>query len=341
MTETATPERILQTGLGFWGSKTLLSAVELGVFTELSQRPQSLEALSQRLALHPRSAADFLDALVALGFLYKRSDGNGLHYTNTPDTDLFLDRNKDSYVGGLLEMANSRLFRFWANLTDGLHTGEPQNEIRDGGLDPFSRSDLDPKTFRGFIQAMTGLSMGSARAIAEIFPWERYHTFADVGTAQGGLPVVLVRAHPHLRGIGVDLPKVQSIFEEYVGRHGLQDRIQWCAADIWTEPFPQAEVIVLGHMLHGWGLERKRALLQKAFDALPSGGAVLAYDAIIDDQRQENAFGLLFSLNMLIENREGAEYTSAECQAWMRDIGFLSTYVKPLVGSESVVVGIK
>jgi hypothetical protein len=94
-------------------------------------------------------------------------------------------------------------------------------------------------------------------------------------------------------------------------------------------------------MLHGWGLERKKVLLQKAFDAVPAGGAVLAYDAIIDDQRQENAFGLLFSLNMLIENREGAEYTSAECQAWMRDAGFSPTYVKPLVGSESVVVGIK
>jgi hypothetical protein len=238
-------------------------------------------------------------------------------------------------------MANTRLYRFWGNLTEGLRTGEPQNEIRDGGLDPFSRSDLGAETFRGFIQAMTGLSMGSALALAQTFPWERYHTFADVGTAQGGLPVVLVKAHPHLRGIGVDLPKVQSIFEQYVRRHGVQDRIEWRCADIWSEPFPRAEVIILGHMLHGWGLERKKVLLQKAFDAVPGGGAVLAYDAIVDDQRRENAFGLLFSLNMLIENREGAEYTGAECQAWMRDIGFSSTHVEPLVGSESVVVGIK
>jgi hypothetical protein len=341
MTETPTPERLLQTGMGFWASKTLLSAVELGVFTELARQPQSLAELSQRLALHPRSAADFLDALVALGFLRKQGEENGLKYSNASDAELYLDRNKDSYVGGLLEMANSRLYRFWGNLTEGLRTGEPQNEIRNGGLDPFSRSDLDAETFRGFIQAMTGLSMGSAQALAQIFPWERYRTFADVGTAQGGLPVVLVKAHPHLRGIGVDLPKVQSIFEEYVRCHALQDSIHWCAADIWSDPFPRADVIVLGHMLHGWGLERKKVLLQKAFDAVPSGGAVLAYDAIIDDERRQNAFGLLFSLNMLIENREGAEYTSAECQTWMRDIGFSSTYFKPLVGAESVVVGIR
>ena len=341
MTEAATPERILQTGFGFWASKTLLSAVELGVFSELARQPQSLPELSQRLALHPRCAADFLDALVALGLLHKRGEGSGLEYSNASDAELYLDRNKDSYVGGLLEMANSRLYRFWGNLTQGLRTGEPQNELRDGGLDPFSRSDLDAETFRGFIQAMTGLSMGSAQALARIFPWERYHTFADVGTAQGGLPVVLVKTHPHLRGIGVDLPKVAPIFEEYVRCHALQDSIQWCAADIWSDPFPRADVIVLGHMLHGWGLERKKVLLQKAFDAVPSGGAVLSYDAIIDDQRQENAFGLLFSLNMLIENREGAEYTGAECQTWMRDIGFSSTYVKPLAASESVVVGIR
>jgi precorrin-6B methylase 2 len=341
MTDTPTPERILQTGLGFWASKTLLSAVELGVFTELAQRPQSLAELSQRLALHSRSAADFLDALVALGFLHKQGNATGLSYTNTPDTDFFLDRNKDSYVGGLLEMANTRLYPFWGNLTEGLRTGEPQNEIRNGGLDPFSRSDLDAETFRGFIQAMTGLSLGAAQALAEIIPWERNHTFADVGAAQGAVPVVLAKAHPHLRGIGVDLPKVQPIFEEYVRRNGLQDRIQWLAADIWTDPFPRVDVIVLGHMLHGWGLERKKLLLQKAFDAVPAGGTVLAYDAIIDDQRKENAFGLLFSLNMLIENREGAEYTSAECQGWMHDIGFSSTCVKPLVGAESVVVGIK
>lgn len=341
MTETSTPEHILQTGLGFWASKTLLSAVELGVFTELARQPHSLAELSQRLALHPRSAADFLDALVALGFLFKQDDRSGPMYANRPDVDLYLDRNKDSYVGGLLEMANSRLYPFWGNLTEALHTGEPQNEIRNGGLDPFGGSDLDPDTFRGFIQAMTGASLGSAQALAQIFPWKRYRTFADVGAAQGGLPVVLAKAHPHLRGIGVDLPKVASIFQDYVRCHGLQDRIQWHAADIWSDPFPRADVIVLGHMLHGWGLERKKVLLQKGFDAVPSGGAVLAYDAIIDDARQENAFGLLFSLNMLIENREGAEYTGAECQAWMHEIGFSSTYVKPLVGGESVVVGVK
>jgi precorrin-6B methylase 2 len=339
MAEPLSPERILETGFGFWGSKTLLSAVELGVFTALARGPQSLQELSGRLGLHSRSAADFLDALVALGFLEKGREGNW--YTNTPQTDLFLDRNKPSYIGGWLEMANSRLYRYWGNLTDGLRTGEPQNELKEGGLDLFSAMALDPDKLRGFMQAMTGLSLDAAIAIAAKFQWEQYQTFTDVGTAEGGLPVELAKAHPHLHGIGIDLPNVQPIFEEYVQAHALQNRITWQAADIWSDPFPAADVIVLGHMLHGWGLERKKVLLQKAYDAVPAGGAVLAYDAIIDDERRENAFGLLFSLNMLIENQEGAEYTGGDCQGWMRAVGFRDTYVKRLVGPDSMVVGMK
>lgn len=337
MANTLTPERILQTGFGFWASKALLSAVELGVFTELARGPGSLKALSERLDLHPRSARDFLDALVALGFLKKEGDG----YANTPETDRFLDRNKPSYVGDILEMANSRLYRYWGNLTEALRTGEPQNEIKEGGLDLFSSMALNPDKLRGFMQAMTGLSMGSAVAIAQKFPWGRYRTFVDVGTAQGGLPVVLAETHPHLRGIGVDLPNVQPIFDDYVRARGVQDRIRWQAADIWTSPFPPTDVIVLGHMLHGWGPERKKILLQKAYEAVPEDGAVIVYDAIIDDERRENAFGLLFSLNMLIENQEGAEYTGADCQGWLREVGFTETHVEPLVGPESMVIGIK
>jgi len=332
-----TPDRIMQRGTAFWGSKTLLSAVELGVFTLLADGPLDGEILRQRLGLHPRSARDFFDALVALGLL-ERHDGQ---YANTSETALFLDRGKPSYVGGMLEMANSRLYRYWGNLTEGLRTGEPQNELKEGGLDLFSSLALDEGKLRGFMQAMTGLSLGAAGAIAATFPWDRHQTFADVGTAQGGLPVVLANAHPHLRGIGVDLPNVQPIFEEYVRAHGLQDRVAWQAADIWRDPFPSADVVILGHMLHGWGLERKKLLLQKAYAAVPDGGAVIAYDAIIDDGRRENAFGLLFSLNMLIENQEGAEYTFADCQGWMREAGFRETYAAPLVGPESMVVGIK
>ena len=76
----------MQTGLGFWASKTLLSAVELGVSTKLARGPLDAETLRQRLGLHPRNAGDFFDALVAMKFLERR-DGQ---YSKTPESDFYL-----------------------------------------------------------------------------------------------------------------------------------------------------------------------------------------------------------------------------------------------------------
>jgi hypothetical protein len=331
-----TPDRILELGFAFWGAKTLLSAVELGVFSELAKGAQDGEALRERLNLHPRSARDFFDALVALGMLERR-DGR---YGNTPETDQFLDRAKPSYVGGILEMANARLYPFWGSLTEGLRSGEPQNEAKTGG-DLFAALYADPARLRQFLRAMSGQNMGTAVAIAQKIPWQTYRTFVDVGTAQGAVPVQLARAHPHLTGGGFDLPPVGPIFEEYVAEAGLGDRLRFYAGDFFTDPLPAADVLIMGYILHDWDLEGKRALLAKAYAALPEGGRLVVYEALIDDERRQNAFGLLMSLNMLIETRGGFDYTGADCRAWMREAGFRESYVEPLVGPNSMVVGIK
>src|SRR5688572_7473072 len=333
------PDSILQLGLGFWGAKTLLSAVELGVFTELAKGPLAERELSERLGLHPRAARDFLDALVALGML-DRDDAVG-RYANTPQSDLFLDRNKPSYVGGLLEMANARLYRFWGSLTTALRTGGPQNESKAGGGNPFDALYADPDRLRQFLASMTGISLGAARAIAATFPWGRYRTFVDVGCAQGGLPVQVALAHPHLSGGGFDLPAVQPVFEQYVGSFGLSGRLRFHAGSFFDDPVPSADVLVMGHILHDWDLPTKRMLLAKAYAALPSGGSLIVYDAVIDDDRRRNAFGLLMSLNMLIETPGGFDYTGAECRAWMSEAGFRETRVEHLAGPDSMVVGVK
>ncbi|WHZ11619.1 MAG: O-methyltransferase, family 2 [Burkholderiaceae bacterium] len=330
------PDKIMQLAMGFWGSKTLLSAVELGVFTELAKAPADRVTLQRKLGLHPRSADDFLDALVSLGMLDRQ---NGV-YRNTAETDLFLDKAKPTYVAGLLEMANARLYPFWGSLTEGLKTGEPQNEAKSGG-DIFDAIYRDPDKLRGFLAAMSGISGGAAHAIAEKFPWKQYKTFADVGTAQGMVPVTIANTHPHLSGIGFDLPVVRPVFEDFVGGHGVSARVKFQAGDFFKDDLPKADVIVMGHILHDWSLDEKRHLIAKAYAALPKGGVLIAYDAVIDDERRQNAFGLLMSLNMLIETRGGKDYTGADCQGWMRAAGFAQTRVEPLVGPDSMVIGVK
>ena len=334
---TITPDQIMQLGLGFWGSKTLLSAIELGLFSELSNSLMNAEDLAGRLRLHSRSARDFFDALVALGMLERE----GELYRNTPATDTFLVRGKISYLGGMLEMANERLYPYWGSLTEGLRSGLPQNEMKTGGTGLFEAVYGDPERLGLFLGAMTGLSMGASRAIAEKFPWENYKTVVDVGGAQGGLLVQLCLAHPHLAGTNFDLAVVGPIFEEYTASHGLKDRLTFQTGNFFDDPLPAADVITMGHILHDWNLEEKRMLLDKAYQALPDGGALIVFEALIDDERRQNTFGLLMSLNMLIETPGGFDYTGKDCTGWMYEAGFRETRVEHLVGPDSMVIGIK
>jgi precorrin-6B methylase 2 len=338
MNELSTPESILQAGLGFWSSKILLSAVEMGLFTELAKGPQSLESIQGRIGLHPRAARDFMDALTALGFL-RRTGGE---YSNAPAIDQFLDKHKPSYIGGMLEMANQRLYSHWGSLTEALRTGRPQNESPEiGGTTLFEALYADPARLKSFLEAMTGCSRGASMAIASKFPWAGYRTFVDVGTAQGDLAVQIALANPHLSGTGFDLAEVGPIFEEHVEKNGVAGRVHFVAGSFFEQPLPKADVILMGHILHDWGLDDKRMLIRKAYDALPEGGALVVYESLIDDNRSENAFGLMMSLNMLIETSDGFDYTGADCRGWMKDAGFRETRVEHLIGPDSMAIGIR
>jgi hypothetical protein len=343
MTDTSTneltdtsAEGIMQFGLGFWGSKALLSAVELDLFTELAGAPLDAETLQLRLGLHPRAAHDFFDALVALGFLGRR---NGV-YHNMPAADLYLDRNKPSYVGGWLNLANTQIYPTWTSLTEALRTGKPQNGVKDGE-DLFDSVYADPASLAKYARAMTGHSLPAARALAHRFPWAEYRTLIDIGTAEGGLPVEVGRVHPHLSGGGFDLPPVQPVFETYVQGQGLSDRLRFYAGDFLDEPLPSADVLIMGHILHDWNLEVKRKLVAKAYTALPRNGALIVYDWMIDDNRRSNAAGLLMSLNMLVRTQGGFDYTGADCISWMHAAGFAEVRRAHLSGPHSMVVGIK
>jgi hypothetical protein len=327
----------MQLGFGFMGSKTLLSATELGLFTILASGPLDGESLRLQLGLHPRSARDFFDTLVALGMLDRREG----KYFNTPEADFYLDRNKPSYAGGILEMCSVRLYSYWGSFTEALRTGAQQNESKNKGKDFFGELYKTPEKLEAFLKGMTGLSLPTAKAIAEKFPWSDYKTFADVGAAQGAVPVELAVAHPHLKGIGYDLGVVKPIFEKYIQTRGVADRVRFESGDFFKDAMPKADALIMGHILHDWNLEQKKTLIAKAYDALPKKGAFIVYEALIDDDRRENAMGLLMSLNMLIETPGGFDYTGADCRGWMREAGFRETRVVHLVGPDSMVIGIK
>jgi hypothetical protein len=336
-----TPDHILQTGMGFWGSKTLLSAVELGLFTRLGDKAMTGEELAAALGLHARANPDFFDALLALGFLARDGEGPAARYRNTPETATFLDKTRPAYVGGILEMANARLYRFWGDLTTALKTGKPQNEMKDGGESMFGELYADPARLEQFMDAMTGVSTGNFVALAEKFDFSKYKTLCDVGGAAGILSIMVALRHPHIACTSADLPMVSPIAQRKIASFGLSERIKTADIDFFKDPLPKADIITMGMILHDWDLDNKMMLIRKAYEALPEGGAFIAVEALIDDARRENAFGLLMSLNMLIEFGVAFDFTGADFTRWCKEAGFKRTEIIPLAGPSSAAVAYK
>jgi hypothetical protein len=334
-------DNILQIGFAFWNSKVLLTGVELGLFTKLGQRRLFGAELGKELGLHPRGIADFLDALVAMKFLEREGQGTVAKYFNTPATALYLDKNSPRYIGGILEMLSARLFRFWNDLPEALRTGLPQNETKHGEKGIFEELYADPAKLEQFLEAMAGLSRINFEALADRFDFSSYQTLCDIGGATGLLSREVAKKHPHLQCISFDLPPVEPIARKQIAAAGLSDRIQTASGDFFQGALPKADVITMGMILHDWNLERKMQLIRAAYDALPDGGAFIAIEALIDDARRENVFGLLMSLNMLIEFGEAFDYTGADFKRWCGDVGFRRFEIIHLAGPSSAAVAYK
>jgi hypothetical protein len=335
------PSHIMQVGMGFWPSKTVLSAVELELFTELGSDAMTGVEIGERLGLHPRGIYDFLDTLVALRLLERDGDGADGRYRNTDETAAFLNKTSPTYIGGILEMSNARLYRFWGDLTEALRTGKPQNEAKHAGTGMFEELYSDPARLEQFMRAMQGISAGNFHALAEKVDFSKYETVCDVGGATGQLCMILARHHPHLRCVSYDLPVVAPIADKEIAAAGLADRVTTASGDFFADPLPRADVITMGLILHDWNLDRKMHLIRAAYDAVPEGGAFIIIENLIDDARRENAFGLMMSLNMLIEFGDAFDFTGSDFAGWCREVGFREVEIVPLTGPSSAGIAYK
>lgn len=336
-----TPARIMEVGMAFWPARTLLTAVKLGVFTELGDGAKTGAEIRDALGLHPRSTPDFFDTLVALRFLERDGDGDGAKYRNTTETGMFLDRNSPAFMGGFLEMAHDRLYAFWGNLADGLKTGTAQNETKDGGKGVFEELYSQPERLEQFMDAMAGISAGNFQVFAEKFDFSKYKTMTDVGGATGLLSTLVAKRNPHMTCTTMDLPAATEIAKRKIANAGVSDRVKAEPIDFFADSIPPADVVTMGMILHDWNLEKKMMLIRKAYDALPEGGAFVAIENIIDDARRENAFGLMMSLNMLIEFGDAFDFTGADFDSWCKEVGFKRTEVIHLAGPASAGVAYK
>jgi len=343
-TKQPSPESIMQIGTGFWASKILLTAVNFQLFTRLAEKKaMSAQQIKTLLDFNctDRNVYDFLDALTGFGFLYREGILETALYSNSINTDTFLDKNKLSYIGGILEMMNNRLYRFWGNLEEGLLTGLPQNEVKEGGQPVFVELYKTPEKLREFVNAMSGIQMGNFMAFAQKFDFSKYKTLTDAGGAAGLLSLMVAKHQPHMHCTSFDLPPVEPIAKATIQQFQLTDRVKTANGDFFSDPIPKADIVVMGNILHDWDEDQKLILMKKAYEAIPAGGAFAAIEAIIDDERKQNVFGMMMSLNMLIETGKGFDYTFADFNKWAKMVGFTSTALVPLAGPSSAAVAYK
>ena len=338
------PEHILQIGTAFWPSKILLTAVNLHLFTFLAgKKGVSGTEIKAHLGFKctDRHCYDFLDTLVTLGFLQRDGLLENAGYNNSPDADFFLDKNKPAYVGGMLEMMDNRLFGFWNDLETGLKTGEAQNEIKTGQGNLFDELYNSPARLKEFIHAMSGIQMGNFMAFAQKFNFSDKKTLADIGGSGAMLSIQVAKHQPHMQCLSFDLPPVEPVAKENIERFSLGAQVKTAAGDFFNDPLPTADVMVMGNILHDWNEEQKVMLMKKAYNALPAGGVFVAIENVIDDTRNKNAFGLMMSLNMLIETGHGLDYTFADFNRWASQCGFNRTELLPLAGPASAAIAYK
>lgn len=341
MSQESNPSRIMDTGFGFWQSKLLLTAVELEVFTKLGDKALTGEVLGGELGLHPRGIWDFFDALVALGFLNRAGSGATALYSNTEETRIYLDKNKSTYIGGILEMANDRLYRFWNDLGEALKTGKPQNEIKHSQKPMFEVLYEDMPRLEQFMGAMRGISMGNFKAFAQKFDFSHYTTLCDIGGATGLLASLVAKQHAHMHCTTFDLPVVEPIAKMWIEKEDLTDRVRVVSGDFFQDAFPKADIITMGMILHDWNLDKKKQLIRAAYEALPENGVFVAIEHLIDDERRANAFGLLMSLHMLIEFGDAFDFTGADFWQWCQEAGFKRYEVVHLAGPCSAAIAYK
>lgn len=335
------PSHIMQVASGYGVSRALLSAVGLGLYTRLADGPMTLEEIANEFDLLRRPAMDFLDLLVSVDLLAREGDGEGARYHNTEATGAFLDRNKSAYIGGIIELWDKRNFRFWADLTEAFRTGKAQSETKHADTPFFEALYANSDRLEAFMDAMTGASIRNFQSFAHLFPFDRYRTLTDVGGADALLSRIVAAEHPHVRCTSFDLPIVTEIARRKIAAAGLGERIKAVAGDFFADPVPPADIITMGMILHDWSLDRKKRLVKKAYEALPSGGAFVAIETLIDDARRANTFGFFMSLNMLIELGDAFDFSGSEFVSWCREAGFSRFEIIPLEGPSSAAVAYK
>lgn len=312
------PSTILDLIEAFRRSKTMFTAVRLGIFDQLEIEPQPAETLAAKLNLNAGALARLLDGCVALGLLFR----NGQTYRNTPSASYFLVSDSTDTLSGYIVYSDQSLFKLWSHLDDAVREGTNRWAQTFGSRDAlFDYYFRDPENTAAFVKAMNGFGQLSSKRVVRCFDLSRFSQLVDLGGATGHLAIAACDANPHLKATVVDLPRVESLARAHILRSPVRDRVEFVVSDFFMDPLPPGDLYSLGRILHDWGEAQIKLLLEKIAAALPSGGGLLIAEALVDDDRCGPVYALMQDLNMLVCT-DGKERTFSEYRALVKAAGF-------------------
>jgi acetylserotonin N-methyltransferase len=302
----------------FRWSKAMFAAVELGVFDALNHKTQTLDALAEQLSCSVDGLERLVDACVGLGLLTK---SNGI-YANTPVAEVYLCRYSPRRLTGYLSWSNGYMWQLWSHLEDAVREGSHRWQQAFGWDGPiFSHFFKSEESKREFLIGMHGFGLISSPHVVNAFDLSRYTAFVDLGGATGHLAMAACQRWPNLTGVVFDLPVAVPLAEEFVSQSPVKDRVQIVAGDFFVDPLPQGDVYALGRIVHDWTETKIVMLLNRIYERLPTGGAVLIAEKLLNDNKTGPRWAQMQSLNMLTCT-EGKERTLGEYEELLVRAGF-------------------
>jgi acetylserotonin O-methyltransferase len=313
------PAPVLDLIQAFRRSKTMFAAVSLGIFDRLSDGAADAATLAREMGASTDALERVLDSCVPLGLIEKA----GAFYSNSPVAGTYLTRSSPHTLTGYILYSDRALYPLWGNLEAAVRAGTNRWQQTFGGdqaiFQHFFRTD---EARRDFLSGMDGFGQLSSPAVVAAFDLGRFHRLVDLGGGTAHLALTACAGYPQLQSAVFDLPDAISTAREYVERSPHGNRVRLIAGDFFTDPLPEADLFALGRILHDWSEEKVIALLRKVWEHLPTGGALLIAEKLLDDHKTGPLPALMQSLNMLVCT-EGKERTLAEYTVLLRQAGFV------------------
>lgn len=304
----------------FRRSKTMFTAVKLGIFDALSERPQTASALASHLSLHEGACHRLLDGCVALDLLSSQ-DG---HYRNSDLAEKYLVATSPDTLANYILYSDASLYPLWGELESAVREGSNRwQQVFGSRTALFDHYFRDPAATRAFLGGMHGFGQLASPLVVRAFDLTRFRHLVDLGGATGHLAIAACQVYPDLRATVTDLPKVEPIAREVIEDSSMDGRVTFTVCDFFADDLIPGDLYYLGRILHDWNDDKTLPLLRKIHAALPEDGGLLIGETLVNDNRSGPVYSLMQDLNMLVCT-DGRERTRAEYESLLRSAGFSS-----------------